>query len=374
MEDRDVQFPNRYRVTKVEGTDDIYDFEPVPGEVKKEGSLVNKSLLFDDVVAGLFNLSGEDATPNKAFEFLGKFNQHWWKRRALAGSYTEVKTEKSVNSLATGDTGDFIIRLHDDSGANNVYTITADLKYSDKINIDQSNGEITLVSPKTISGINARSIVSTELSTITGKYIQSKTVKKTGGTVDNGIYLIPDVLSEDIYSGLSGTVMWGAWTNPMYKITSKKVTDKGDWEYIFSGDRLAYPDSGEQDGYEYQYLGVPFENAKEAPKVVTGSYIGTGTYGSNNPTSISFDSPVKMFFVHTINNRSQYDSIVFIVVPAIDGVKDVFPFWYIGPQLNSNYYVDYLKISGNTVKWYNDQSAQYQLNESEYIYYYTAIL
>lgn len=70
MKDRDVQFPNRYRVTKVDGTDDIYDFEPVPGEVREDGSFVNKGLLFSDETATKYNLSGGDATPNKAFEKL----------------------------------------------------------------------------------------------------------------------------------------------------------------------------------------------------------------------------------------------------------------------------------------------------------------
>ena len=44
-------------------------------------------------------------------------------------------------------------------------------------------------------------------------------------------------------------------------------TEISDWEYVFSDSRNAYPDFGEKDGYEYQYLGVPFENARESTKI-----------------------------------------------------------------------------------------------------------
>lgn len=299
---------------------------------------------------------------NERFSVLNRLYQYWWKRRALAVSYTEVKTEKSVNSLATGDTGDFIIRLHDDSGVNNVYSITADLKYSDKINIDQSNGEITLVSPKTISGINARSIVGTELSPVIGKYVQSKTVKKNGGTVDNGIYLIPsDIPSELIAAALAGTVMWGAWTDPMYKITSKKVVNKGNWEYIFSDDRSAYPDSGEQNGYEYQFLGIPFENAREAPKIVIGSYVGTGKYGQSNPNELIFDSVPKIVILFRDNNT-----------PTM-------PYYWGAPKIaiENGSSTDYCTatVSNDPVKlnFYSDNDADNQFNSNGKTYTYFAL-
>lgn len=313
---------------------------------------------------------------NERFSVLNGLYQYWWKRRALVSSYTEVKTEKHVNSLSTGDTGDFIIRLHDDSGVNNVYSITADLEYSDKINIDQSNGEITLVSPKTISGISARSVVSTELSSITGKYVQSKTVKKNGGTVDNGIYLIPDVMPENIAAGLAGTVMWGAWTDPMYKITSKKVIDKGDWEYIFSDDRSAYPDSGEQNGYEYQFLGIPFENAREASRATLTSYIGTGKYGESSPCSVSanFILSACMILSHVDlanliqENSSAANRIMYADELTTEYVKSR------GLCGNVNYIpgdTSYGKKSedGKTFYWYNEKGASEQLNEKGIKYY-----
>lgn len=72
MDDRSVEFPQRYQLKKVEGTDDIYDFIPVPGKIISEGTLINKEALLQDATAALFQLSGDTALPDKVFEILSK--------------------------------------------------------------------------------------------------------------------------------------------------------------------------------------------------------------------------------------------------------------------------------------------------------------
>lgn len=72
MEDRIVQYPQRYQLKKVEGTDDIYDLVPAPGEITAEGTLINKKALLQDATAALFQLSGDTALPDKVFEILSK--------------------------------------------------------------------------------------------------------------------------------------------------------------------------------------------------------------------------------------------------------------------------------------------------------------
>lgn len=44
VKDRVVQYPHRYKLTKVDGTDDVYDLERVPGTVSDEGTAVNRQL------------------------------------------------------------------------------------------------------------------------------------------------------------------------------------------------------------------------------------------------------------------------------------------------------------------------------------------
>ena len=66
MTDRNVQFPNRYQLTKVEGTDDIYDLTPAPGTITAEGTMINKSSLLQDITCDVIGIE-HTSTPNEAF-------------------------------------------------------------------------------------------------------------------------------------------------------------------------------------------------------------------------------------------------------------------------------------------------------------------
>lgn len=71
MTDRNVQYPQRYQLSKVEGTDDVYDLIPAPGEVGAEGTLINKATLLQDSTAALYGL-GTDAVPDDVFKQIPK--------------------------------------------------------------------------------------------------------------------------------------------------------------------------------------------------------------------------------------------------------------------------------------------------------------
>lgn len=67
MQDRNVEFPNRFRMVKVEGTDDIYDMIPAPGDVLNPGTLLNKANLLTDETARLLGMEQENPTVDEAF-------------------------------------------------------------------------------------------------------------------------------------------------------------------------------------------------------------------------------------------------------------------------------------------------------------------
>lgn len=67
MIDRNVQWPARYQLQKVPGTDDIYDIIPAPGTVYDEGTLINKATLLKDTTAAEYGL-GTDAVPDDVFK------------------------------------------------------------------------------------------------------------------------------------------------------------------------------------------------------------------------------------------------------------------------------------------------------------------
>lgn len=80
MDDRNVQFPTRYRMIKVPGTDDIFDMIPAPGTVYNEGTLINKANLLTDAVTNLIGLTG-DVVPNDMMRVLATAGDlHVWRR------------------------------------------------------------------------------------------------------------------------------------------------------------------------------------------------------------------------------------------------------------------------------------------------------
>ena len=104
--------------------------------------------------------------------------------------------------------------------------------------------------------------------------------------------------------------------------------------------------------------------SKERPgQVVTGSYVGTGTYGQSNPNSITFSAPPKVVFVAPtstgIVNSPVACTFVYGMVVAYTTNN--------GVRLNVNF-------PGSTLTWYTTgNGSASQMNESGVTYNYVAI-
>lgn len=70
MKDRNVQYPYRFHVRPVPGTDDICEIIPAPGTVYEDGTFWNKQNVLQDAVAALYG-KGPAATPNDIFAEIG---------------------------------------------------------------------------------------------------------------------------------------------------------------------------------------------------------------------------------------------------------------------------------------------------------------
>ena len=70
LTDRNVQYPTRYHVTPVAGTEDIHELTPAPGEITDEGTLINKGVLYSDETKALYPDGVNN--PNDALEYLVK--------------------------------------------------------------------------------------------------------------------------------------------------------------------------------------------------------------------------------------------------------------------------------------------------------------
>lgn len=103
-------------------------------------------------------------------------------------------------------------------------------------------------------------------------------------------------------------------------------------------------------------------------KIMSGSYVGTGTYGKDNKNSLTFDSPPKMLIVTShgrvyANNVRYYDLLLYIF--GFDGLA---PSTF--TNKSDGFHLVTISGSGNTVSWHSTESAEYQLNKSGVTYNY----
>ena len=105
------------------------------------------------------------------------------------------------------------------------------------------------------------------------------------------------------------------------------------------------------------------------PKIATGSYTGTGTYGADNPCSLTFPFSPKLWGIVSIGSAgsSQYCAQGSnVVVGKPTGTV------YFNPGGISSNLEQAMSWSGNTVRWYNTSREWYQLNALGATYYYFA--
>lgn len=303
---------------------------------------------------------GTDAVPDDVFAWLGKYNQYWWKQRVYVESsgYEEKQTAASDS-----------IYLQYTSSTTTPRTI----EYADSIAIDQSTGAVSLKNPSTVKA-SYQSSASTLKNLLAGKYITN------AHTSPSKIFYI----KTDIGTSASSTVgqLSVSYVDDYYyvritalgllEITSQTVDTStiGDWSYLQSSNRNAYPDSGITDGYEYQYLGKPYENFLEGnAKIRKGSYTGTGTYGKS---ANEYSNSIYIDFNPSIVLISKPDTYNYAIFPVFSGLNNYgtvgsawengdnlfalengkLYWWYGGTGTNTNNIVkSQLNMSGKTYNW-----------------------
>lgn len=293
--------------------------------------------------AALYGL-GTGAVPDDVLAELGKYKQYWWRRRSTQSGWYEVSSSKDKTQLRTNGDGTV------------VYT------YGDTIALSQSDGSFSIVEEKTVTTTNSSRVP--VLSVLKGKYFKSdKTISLGNGLVQikaGDIYYIPgDADITETYDSEYGEYAY--WTSVLTHITSEYRSDIGPWEYVQSSNRSAYPDSGTQDGYEYEYLGIPFDNAVTAPKIETGSYVGTGAYNSASPNTLTFGFVPQLVFLFMAPSPR------FAVAANGQSV-----FRSDSAETSSIGYTN-VKWDGNSMSWYNSTNADEQLNKNGQTYHYIAI-
>lgn len=125
--------------------------------------------------------------------------------------------------------------------------------------------------------------------------------------------------------------------------------------------------------------------AKEAGvKISTGSYVGTGTYGSANPCSLTFDFEPTLLWIYayqngadiydTLSKETNFDWCNVIPVQVVSSDKYLYHngLGYFSTTDNADRYGK-KSTDGKTYYWYNTSSTERQFNISSFVYYYIAI-
>lgn len=297
-------------------------------------TFLNKANLLKDSTAALFGF-GSGAMPDSVLSYLGKYNQHWWKRR----------TKETIHSVEKSSTATSIVPFTMYLGS------SVTVYYSDKATTDGTS--VTLVNPVPLeftSG-NAQSVYTA----ILGKYVTNVGTSSTSAATTDKVYFVAEDATLTRYTSPS------VWFNlaDAYLCSVKTVVPTGEWEYVRSNDKNEYPDSGESGGYEYQYIGVPFQNAVTAPKIATGGYTGTGTSGASNPNSLIVGFKPEVVFVAGDTSVNVGGAMFFDGMTMTHG-------W------GSSVFVSSIAFTDNGVSWYAS-SADQQLNKSGQKYRYCAI-
>lgn len=119
-----------------------------------------------------------------------------------------------------------------------------------------------------------------------------------------------------------------------------------------------------------------------AAKIATGSYVGTGTYGANNPCSLTFDFVPKLLIMLNYDDNTQINGKYFNGALSMNPVQMIIASRLTDsytPALQTNYfsqeswYNHYCNVKkspdGKTISWYHD-GAKYQFNNQNWTYWY----
>lgn len=207
--------------------------------------------------------------------------------------------------------------------------------YSDQVDVSD-DGKVSLIAPNRVDFNATQSNAVNMAESLVGNFIM--TTSSATAIKANTVYFIPDDAS--VAREMSGTKF-------VYTTAIQSVT--------------GYP--AIPAGTTIEYLGV----LGDKTSIETGSYVGTGTYGSKNPNTLTFRFEPK--FVH-IQSYS---------IGNADGTGYGFAFFLsgargftIGPSSSNDLYPLNAKFNKNILSWYqNDEYAQ--LNEKKVKYFFAAL-
>lgn len=265
----------------------------------------------------------------------GLGNQYLWQREI-------VSYEEKLGDVITSDT-----KFYSSTNYDWQFTFYS----SDTISID-SAGVVSLVAP--IATTVTRADYNPFYSNAKNRYF---TLHQSGGPIYRGENNLSARLDyED--SGSSTTYIFEI-QNVRLVGSEQVLTLDG---YVNSSSPDTYPPA-EPDGYTYTALG----QLGNKVQIETGSYTGTGTYGSSNPNSLTFGFEPKLAIVFE-NPKSTSPKVLFLF-PGGFGAG----FNEAKPNVTSGVFAVISTFNNKKINWYYTNSAALQMNISEQNYDYIVL-
>lgn len=270
--------------------------------------------------------------------------------------------------------------LSDNTSGNTGVNIT--VQYSSNIEVAK-DGTVRLsgtISTLTISDNNTGAATTL----LRGKYCKysTNTIGTIPSKVKNSVFFLPDnaTISYEYYRYSSSSPYYYRLKASLIQFVTGTSETKVHDSFLCSIDGTTYPTDSQSGNYWYTRLGQIGESFGGA-KIETGSYVGTGTYGSSNPNSLTFGFAPKLFSIY----GAQSSSFPYGLWALYDGNTDnhIIPFDILSTSYTKGFAPSvsddtiesvYAKksVDGKTVSWYGP-SDRAQNNTSAVRYFYFAI-
>lgn len=330
------------------------------------GTPLNKVNLLRDITAQTLGLTG-DAVPDDLFDILAHAGDlHVWKKAITSSGKTTISYPVSTDPNAYQEGNNAKPAGYKLGDVVSKYLIsTADARDGIKVDsVSVSVSDAGALSTTTLDSLQIQSVSSAYVSQIQafvrGKNIMIHDYGVIYGNASYlaGVFYIPE---DAVITYITNGISKGYPHNNCYVVSkAQKITG---------------------------YAAIPANTTIEyrgclgdRPRMQMVSYVGTGTYGADNPCSLTFDfAPKFIFMLARYRPDIASDGLVYfpfdigtsggcLILPEFLTQSDYtqyFGFWY-GDYSR----VSYAKLDGEkTILWYNTRAAATQANVSGYTYY-----
>lgn len=317
--------------------------------IQQVGTSLNKANLLTDEVARQVGLRTADPTPNDMFNVLANIgNVHVWKRvqtyadpvPEVPAGYTLGEVNNNVPIVTLNDGYNYLTEIY--------ITVAAALSVTQDGNISLSNATTNRYN------LVAWTERDDTLALLAGNFVMIEESSEYNTPYLNTILFVPAdaTITGDKDRTITLTKVQSVTGYPYTPAIPAGTTT----DYLTSTDRNAYTD-GTVGNTTITYLGQLGGGAR----IEVGSYVGTGTYGSSNPNSLTFGFEPKIIWIAPVSGTYisatiRHDTNEGVAIYEATNIYSLTTSW-----------------SGNTVTWYNRSSNRYQLNESGVAYSYIAL-